>query len=171
MHEEEVKQAKADREVEPWSAEQANAWRARTPAMSPWLPVGMQAIVAVLLLSGGMVLDLDRTVRLSVMWGVFASLLPSLLCVSGYRATMWLLKGLPHAVQALMGFVSILCWELVKLLLSVALLVVASRVVPNLHWLAMLLAFVVVVKAYWLALLMARLRKSGSTQAVLKTSV
>lgn len=70
-----------------------------------------------------------------------------------------------------MGFVSILCWELVKLLLSVALLVVASRVVPNLHWLAMLLAFVVVVKAYWLALLVARLRKPGSAQTVLKTSV
>ena len=105
------------------------------------------------------------------MWGVFAGLLPSLLCVSGYRATMWLLKGLPNGVQALMGFVSILCWELVKLLLSVALLVVASRVVPNLHWLAMLLAFVVVVKAYWLALLVARLRKPGSAQTVLKTSV
>lgn len=95
MHEEEIKQAEADREVKPWSAEQANAWRARTPAMSPWLPVGMQAVVAALLLAGSMVLDVNRTVRLSVMWGVFAGLLPSLLCVSGYRATMWLLKGLP----------------------------------------------------------------------------
>lgn len=171
MHKEVIEQAQGNRDEQPWSAEQANAWRAKTHAMSPWLPAAMQAVVAVLLLAGSLVLDLERNIRLSVMWGVFSSLLPSLLCVSGYRITVWMLKDLPHGAQTLLGFASILCWELVKLLLSVALLIVASRIVLNVHWLAMLLAFVVVVKAYWLAFLVERLRKLRSAQAVLKTSV
>lgn len=171
MHKEVMEQPEGDREAKPLTAEQVNAWRAKTHAMSPWLPVGMQALIAVLLLLGSWLVDLDRPVRLSVACGVFASLLPSLLCVSGYRITMWMLKDLPRGAQALMGLASIFAWELVKLLLSIALLLVAARMVLNLSWLAMLVAFVVVVKAYWLAFLVDRLRKPQSAQVVLKTDI
>lgn len=171
MHKDVMEQPEGDREAKPLSAEEAQAWRARTHAMSPWLPVGTQAMTAILLLLGSWVVDLSKPVRLSVACGVFASLLPSLLCVSGYRITMWILKDLPRGAQTLMGLVAIFCWELVKLLLSIALLLVAARMVLNLSWLAMLVAFVVVVKAYWLAFLADRLRKSKSAQVVLKTDI
>jgi ATP synthase protein I len=43
-------------------------------------------------------------------------------------------------------------WELVKILVSVALLLAAPRLVPDLSWLALLLGMVVTMKAYWVAL-------------------
>ena len=171
MQKEMIEQATAERDERPWSAEQANAWRVRVPAMSLWLPVGMQGAMALLLLAGSMVLRLDQVVRLSLMWGVIASLLPSLFCVTGYRITMWVLRSLPHGAQTLLGLMSVIFWEVVKLVLSVALLMLASRLVAGLHWPAMILAFVVVIKAYWLAFLVERLRKTRSSQTVLKTSV
>lgn len=171
MHKEVMEQPEGDRQAKPMTAEQAHAWRAKTHAMSPWLPVATQALIAVLLLLGSWVLDLSKSVRLSVACGVCASLLPSLLCVSGYRITVWMLKDLPHGAQGLMGLVAIFAWELVKLLLSIALLLASARMVMNLSWLAMLVAFVVVVKAYWLAFLVDRLRKPKSAQVVLKTDI
>ena len=171
MHKEMMEQAQGDRAAQPWSAEQANAWRARTHAMSPWLPVAMQGLVALLLLACSMVPDWSKSTRLSLVWGVLSGLLPSLLCVAGYRITTWMLRGLPYGTQAVLGLASIFCWELVKLLLSVALLILAGRMVLNLHWLTMLLAFVVVVKAYWLAFLWDRLRKPKAAQTVFKTGI
>ena len=171
MQKEMIEQATAQREEQHWNAAQANAWRARTPAMPLWLPVSTQGAIALLLLAGSMVLNLDRVVRLSLMSGVIASLIPSLLCVTGYRITLWVLTSLPHGAQTMLGLVSIIFWELVKLVLSVALLILASRLVAGLHWPAMVLAFVVVVKAYWLAFIVERLRKPRSSQTVLKTSV
>lgn len=171
MHKEEIEQANRDRDVKPWSADQANAWRAAAHTMSPWLPAGVQAVVGALLLAGSMVPNWDKVIRLSLAWGVFSGLLPSLLCVTGYRITAWMLRDLPRGAQALLGLASILCWELVKLLLSVALLILAARLLEGVNWLAMLVAFVVVVKAYWLAFLLDRLRRPRSTQAVLKTGI
>lgn len=171
MHKEVMEQPEGDGPTKPLTAEQAHAWRAKMPAMSPWLPVATQALVAALLLLGSWALDLSKPVRLSVACGACASLLPSLLCVSGYRITMWMLKDLPRGAQALMGLASIFAWELVKLLLSLALLLAAARMVLNLSWLAMLVAFVVVVKAYWLAFLIERLRSPKPAQVVLKTDI
>ncbi|MDO4795925.1 MAG: ATP synthase subunit I [Brachymonas sp.] len=171
MHKEMMEQPEEEGQDKPWSAEKAQAWRAATHTMSPWLPALMQALVAVLLLLGSWVTDVSQPVRLSLACGVAASLLPSLLCVSGYRITLWVLKDLPRGAQTLMGLAAIFCWELVKLLLSVALLLVAARMVRNLSWLAMLLAFVVVVKAYWLAFLVDRMRKPRPAQVVLKTDI
>lgn len=45
-------------------------------------------------------------------------------------------------------------WEGVKVLLCIALLSLASVVVPNLNWLALVVGLVFVLKVYWLAFLM-----------------
>ncbi len=49
---------------------------------------------------------------------------------------------------------ALMFWEGVKVLLCIALLSLASVVVPNLNWLALVVGLVFVLKVYWLAFLM-----------------
>jgi ATP synthase protein I len=44
-------------------------------------------------------------------------------------------------------------WELLKILVSVVMLVLAPKLVQSLSWPALLVALVVCIKVYWLALL------------------
>jgi len=54
--------------------------------------------------------------------------------------------------QAGAALVGLFVWELVKVVLTVALLVVAPKVVSDLSWLALVAGFVVTMKVYWLAM-------------------
>ena len=90
--------------------------------------------------------------------------------MAGYRLTVYV-AGDAGRAQALLGLILVLFWELVKLLLSVALLLLAPRLIAGLNWVAMLVAFIVVVKAYWLTFFIEWLRKPRLKQSVLKTSV
>jgi ATP synthase protein I len=47
-------------------------------------------------------------------------------------------------------------WEMVKIGVSVAMLVVANRIVQNLVWPALLVGLVLCIKVYWVALLWRR---------------
>jgi ATP synthase protein I len=51
--------------------------------------------------------------------------------------------------SALLGLI---VWELVKVVLTVALLLVAPKVIANLSWFALVAGFVVTMKVYWLAM-------------------
>ena len=62
------------------------------------------------------------------------------------------------------AMVGLFMWELVKILLTVALLLVASKMIPNLSWLALVASFVVTIKVYWLAMALSWMqRKSKPT--------
>ena len=50
-------------------------------------------------------------------------------------------------------FMNFVLWEGVKILLTVILLWVAPRMVPNLNWLALVAGLVVVLKVYWFGFL------------------
>jgi ATP synthase protein I len=52
--------------------------------------------------------------------------------------------------------VSFMLWEMVKIGVSVAMLVVANRIVQNLVWPALLVGLVLCIKVYWVALLWRR---------------
>lgn len=44
-------------------------------------------------------------------------------------------------------------WEIAKIVLTVALLAAAPRLVPDLSWMALLIGMVITMKTYWAALL------------------
>ena len=44
-------------------------------------------------------------------------------------------------------------WEIAKIVLTVALLAAAPRLVPGLSWLALVVGMVITMKTYWVALL------------------
>jgi ATP synthase protein I len=54
--------------------------------------------------------------------------------------------------QAGSALAGLFVWELVKIVLTVALLLVAPKVVSDLSWLALVAGFVVTMKVYWLAM-------------------
>ena len=55
-------------------------------------------------------------------------------------------------------------WELVKIVLTVALMLLAPKMMPDLNWLALVASFVVTIKVYWLAMALGWMqRKSKPT--------
>jgi ATP synthase protein I len=54
------------------------------------------------------------------------------------------------------GAMSFMLWEMVKIGVSVAMLMLAPRLVPDLSWPALLVGLVVCMKVYWVALLWRR---------------
>ncbi len=133
----------AQAEFKPLSAEEARQWREQHPALSPWRIVAWQAVAASLVT--GMVWLLSGRLDLtgSVGYGALAVVLPA-----GVLARA-MSRQAGAAGAALAGF---FVWELVKIVLTVAMLVAAPKVVPGLSWPAMLAGFVVAMKVYWVAM-------------------
>ena len=142
----------------PWSAEQAQQWRAANPPLSPWPVVGVQAAVGLMavawLVSAG-----QRPPVWSVAYGALAAWLPAVLFA---RMVARRMRRQANAGSALMA---LMVGEGIKIALTVALLLAAPKVLTQVHWLALLAGFVVTIKAAWLALwLMSARRRSAKRQ-------
>ncbi|TSE30476.1 ATP synthase subunit I [Tepidimonas charontis] len=141
----------------PLSPDEAAQWRQRHPALSVWHVVGWQALV--------WGLSVALTAALVVLWwphkgvwvsslayGGAAALLPAALMAWGMTSSAWarwLRAARPGQARAsLAGW---LWWEGVKVLLTLALLWMAPRWIPDLSWPALVVGLVVVLKSYWLA--------------------
>lgn len=144
-------------EFKPLSAEEAQAWRQHNPQASPWrvllLQVGVGALLALMmgLFTG------EWKLAVSSAWGSVAVVVPAVVFVRALSRQM----RRTQPGSALMG---LMVWELVKIVLTVALLLVAPKVISDLSWLALLAGFVVTMKVYWLAMALGWMhRKSKPT--------
>ncbi len=95
----------------------------------------------------------DDRVAQSVMWGVFAVVLPAALFARGVTSKF----AAANPGAAVMSF---FLWEFVKIVVTVGVLFTAHRVVSDLSWPAMLVGLIVTMKVYWLALAFKRKGKS-----------
>ena len=133
----------SDEGFEPLSAEQAREWRTRNPPLSLWRVLAIQVVVgaATTLLTWSVA---GAQGGWSAAWGVLAVVLPAALFARGLsRATTGSAGG---------ALAALFVWEGAKLLLTLALLGLAVKVLGSVNWLALLAGFVVTLKAYWLAL-------------------
>lgn len=136
-----------DAGFQPMSAEQARQWRAAHPPQSPWPVIGAQAATGAVAIglawlgSGG-----DRGVMASVAYGFLAAWLPAVLFARLVARRMRMRANAGSALVALM------VGEGIKIVLTVLLLLAAPMVLMQVHWLALLVGFVVTIKAAWLAL-------------------
>jgi ATP synthase protein I len=143
----------ADEQYRRLTPEEAAALRARNPQLSPWRVITAQAAVgggvALLawLIGGG------REHAWSALYGAVTAVLPGALLARGMTSRFS--SGSP-AVSA----VSVMLWETVKIVASVALLALAPRLIQPLSWPALLVALAACLSVYWFALLWRGTRKS-----------
>lgn len=138
-------------EFKPLSAEEAVVWRKSQGRLSVWQVVGWQWLAV--LAAGGLAWLLTGSVSTgwSVAYGGMSIAFPSALMVWGMTTGRLarLLSGFAQGSLAALVF-----WEGIKVLLTIAMLALASVAVPNLNWLALVVGLVFVLKVYWLAFLM-----------------
>lgn len=80
----------------------------------------------------------------SSLWGAATVVLPSALLARGMT------RGVRHPVAAVAGF---MFWEMLKIGVAIAMLAIASKVVRDLSWPALLGTLFVCIKVNWIALL------------------
>lgn len=145
-------------DFKPLTREEATTLRQRSPRLSLWRVVALQVLVACV--AAGLAWLL--TGRLSAMWsagyGGLAVVVPAALFARALSRQAGLEGG--NAVLA-----SFFVRELAKIGLTLAMLLLAPRLVMDLSWLALVAGFVVTMKVYWLALWL----RLASTSKVKKT--
>lgn len=132
-------------DFKPLTAQQAQAWRQRFPQVSIWRMVAVQAVVGLVVALVAWLVTGRAAVGWSAGYGALAAVLPAALFARGVVRQRQ--GGAGAAMVGIFG------WELVKLVLCIAMLAAAPRLVPGLSWLALLVGLVVVMKTYWIALL------------------
>ncbi|MFI4926684.1 MAG: ATP synthase subunit I [Burkholderiales bacterium] len=142
--------------VQPLSAEEARRVREQNPPLSPWRVVVGQAGVGLVAALLAWVFTGKQNVGWSVGYGALAVLLPAAVFARGLTGRFSSL----NAGTAAAGF---LAWEMVKVALTLAMLLVAPRLVAGLSWPALLVGLVLAMKVYWVALAFAPRPKTKSS--------
>ena len=128
-----------------WSADEVRRLREKTPPVSPWWVVSGQVGVGFLVALAAWGLTGKQNVGWSAGYGAAAVVLPAAVFA----------RGLTRAVSASgpMALVArFFLWELVKIVLMVAVLAAAPKLVQELSWPALLVGVVLTMKVYWVAL-------------------
>ena len=135
-----------DSDFKPLTAQEAQEWRKRHPALSVWRLVLAQAVVGVLATLVAWLVSGKSQVAMSAGYGALAVVLPSALFARG----MGRIKNSAGSANAMLtGFFG---WEMAKIALTVAMLAAAPKLIDALSWLALLAGMVVTMKTYWVAL-------------------
>lgn len=137
----------ADSEVipKPLSRAEARALVAQDPPVSPWRVVAVQAAVGGVVALLAWLLTGRFEILVSALYGAVTVVVPATLMARGTTSRLSSLTPVGTAA-------SFMLWEFLKLGVSVALLMLAPRLVPNLSWPALLVALVLCIKVYWVAL-------------------
>jgi ATP synthase protein I len=127
-----------------WSKEEAQVWRKSNPSVSPWRVVAAQAVTGLACCAAFWLITQHSEAAWSALYGAVAVVLPNALMARGMT------RGTSNPMAAAAGF---MFWEMLKIGVAVAMLVIAARVVPNLSWPALLVTMIVCIKVNWVALL------------------
>jgi ATP synthase protein I len=142
--------------VQPLSAEEAKRVREQNPPLSVWRVVAGQAGVGLVAALLAWALTGKQNVGWSVAYGALAVLLPAAVFARG-------LTGRFASLNAGTAAVGFLAWEMVKMALTIAMLMAASRLVVGLSWPALLVGLILAMKVYWVALAFAPRPKTKSS--------
>ena len=138
----------------PLTRQEAEIVRRRIQPVSMVQVLAVQVVTGVLVATISWVVTGRQSVGWSALYGALAVIVPAALFARGLSRQ----KPVLGAGSALMGF---FVWELVKIGTTVAMLLVAPRLVSQLSWLALLAGFVVTIKVYWLATWLQLARKKS----------
>ena len=135
-----------DQDFKRLTSQQAQALRESEPALSPWWVVGLQCVAGLVVALVVWGVSGKAAMAWSAAYGALAVIIPAALFARGLMSQFSSL----NAATASFGF---FVWEAVKMAVSVAMIVLAPRVIADLSWLAMMVGLFVTLKMYWFALL------------------
>lgn len=135
--------------IRPLTREQAQALREKDPPVSPWRVVATQIAVGLVVAALGALVTGRMEIGWSALYGAAVVVVPGALMARGMTSR---LSSMSPGTSA----VSFMLWEFVKIAVSVAMLMLAPRIVQPLSWPALLVGLVVCIKVYWVALLWRR---------------
>lgn len=138
-------------DFKPLTREEARQWRTRQVETSAWRVVGWQALMTLLAALLGWLFTQRSAVAWSVLYGGLCIALPSALMAYGLTSSPLsraLVRVFPGVAKV--SLAGVLFWEGIKVLLALAMMWSAPRMVPGLSWLALVGGLVVALKAYWL---------------------
>ena len=138
----------------PLTRQEAEIVRSRIQPVSMVQVLAVQVVTGVLVAMISWVVTGRQSVGWSAFYGALAVIVPATLFARGLSRQ----KAVLGAGSALVGF---FVWELVKIGTTVAMLLVAPRLISQLSWLALLAGFVVTMKVYWLATWLQLARKKS----------
>jgi len=127
------------------TADEVEALQQTMPRVSPWKVLGAQVLVGLLVSLLAWMVTGFSVAAWSAGYGALAVVIPALVFLRGLRRQ----QGVKNVGAALGGF---FVWEMVKVVLTVAMLFAAPRLISGLNWLALLAGFVVTMKVYWVAM-------------------
>ena len=135
-------------DFEPLTAEEAQRLRDRKPSISPWRVIAIQVAAGLLVALAAWGLTGRQNLGWSAGYGALAVVVPAAVFARGLTGRFSSL----NPGTAVLGF---FLWEMVKMVLTVAMLIAAPRLVTALSWPAMLIGLVVTMKATWVAVMLA----------------
>jgi ATP synthase protein I len=128
------------------SRDEAEALRRRQPVLSPWWVVLSQIVIGMLIAAVVGIVSGDVAMARSALYGAAVIAVPSALMARGATSRL-------SSLSPVVSTVSMMGWATVKMVTTVAMLVLAPRIVPGLSWPVMLATLVVCMQTYWFALL------------------
>ena len=128
------------------TAEQAQRFRETNAVLSPWWVVFGQIVMGSLVALLALAMTNESAMAVSAVCGSLAVIVPAAIFARG-------LMGRFATLNPTNAVTTFFVWELAKIGLTVAVLLMAHRWVDDLSWLAMLIGLAVTTKVYWLALL------------------
>jgi ATP synthase protein I len=126
--------------------DQAQALRAKEPPLSPWRVVGVQSVVGLVVALLLALVTGRQELGWSLLYGAATVVVPAAVMARGMTSRL-------SSVSPGASAVSFMLWEMVKIAVSVAMLMLAPKLVQPLSWPALLAGLVLCMKVYWLALL------------------
>jgi ATP synthase protein I len=129
----------------PLTREEAAALRASQPSLSPWRVVAGQAGVGAVVALLAVLITGRQEMAWSVLYGAATVVVPGALMARGMTSTLTSMSPGSSAV-------SFMLWEAVKIAVSIAMLMLAPKLVQPLSWPALLVGLVLCMKVYWVAL-------------------
>ncbi len=150
----------AEAEIVPLDAQQAQALEAAQPQLSSWHAIIVQALVGLLLVLLA-TLSQRQACGSSALAGVLAVCLPQLLLVA-------MVGRKTGQFPALVWLSRLLMWEIVKWVLTLAILLAAAKLVHGVSWPVLLATFIITIKAGWVSVLLQQLTVKKQSTGDLK---
>jgi ATP synthase protein I len=129
----------------PLTRAEAEHFQRQHPTLSPWRVIAAQFVLGVFAATAaGLVAG--RAGAVSALYGAAVVIVPGALMARGATSRL-------SSLSPMISAVSMLAWAFAKIAASVAMLMLASRIVPDVVWPALLASMVLCMQSYGFALL------------------